>query len=300
MGYLKIPNLYKDETMLVFRWVYVMEKIHGTSAHVSYKAARNPPITYFAGGTKHEAFVALFDEAVLLEAFTKLGVPEVVVYGEAYGGKCQGMRDTYGDKLRFTAFEVTLDDMWLDVPNAEEVAHGLGFEFVWWERRFTDVNVLDEVLKRPSEQAKRCGIEGNKPMEGVVLRPPVEVRLNNGQRMLAKHKNDAFRETKTPRKVGQPAPDLAKARALAEEWVTEMRVSHVLDAFASAQGVETDEALRVENIGKLISAMVDDVIVEAGHEAVIGRDAKRAISRRTALLVKGRITRRLHTKGEPQ
>lgn len=39
MGYMHIDNLYKNQDMLIFRECYALEKIHGTSAHVSWKDA---------------------------------------------------------------------------------------------------------------------------------------------------------------------------------------------------------------------------------------------------------------------
>ena len=37
MGYAHIDNLYKEQTILMFRECYALEKIHGTSAHISWK-----------------------------------------------------------------------------------------------------------------------------------------------------------------------------------------------------------------------------------------------------------------------
>ena len=84
MGYMKIQNLYKAQGILLFRECYALEKIHGTSAHVAWDGK---DIRFFSGGAKHDAFVGLFDEPALVEAFQTLGCDSVVVYGEAYGGK---------------------------------------------------------------------------------------------------------------------------------------------------------------------------------------------------------------------
>ena len=101
MAYLHIDNLYKNQTVLAFKEVYALEKIHGTSAHICYRQAEGPPMTgictFFSGGAPHDAFVKLFDEAALSrtldEMFPPDGKPlEVYVYGEAYGGRMQGMK----------------------------------------------------------------------------------------------------------------------------------------------------------------------------------------------------------------
>src|SRR5271165_1119551 len=126
VGYLHIDNLYKNQDILMFKECYALEKVHGTSAHVSWKDGK---VHYFAGGEKHDKFAALFDDAALTAAFTALGYDDVIIFGEAYGGKCHGQKWRYGDQLRFVAFEVKIDT-WLSVPNAFEVASKLGLEFV--------------------------------------------------------------------------------------------------------------------------------------------------------------------------
>ena len=36
MGYAHIENLYKNQTILLFRRCWALEKVHGTSAHITY------------------------------------------------------------------------------------------------------------------------------------------------------------------------------------------------------------------------------------------------------------------------
>ena len=105
MAYLSIDNLYKAQTILLFKECYALEKIHGTSAHITY---RENQLTFFSGGSSHENFVKLFDRDKLLEKFIQIGQTDIVVYGEAHGGKMQGMRETYGNELKFVAFEVKI------------------------------------------------------------------------------------------------------------------------------------------------------------------------------------------------
>ena len=71
---------------------------------------------------------------------------------------------------------------------------------------------------------------------------------------------------------------LAEAKAIAEEWVTPMRLNHVADA----EQIE----IRVENIGRLIVLMTVDVLREAAGEIVDTPTARKEIGRQTALLVK--------------
>jgi hypothetical protein len=228
MGYMHINNLYRDQTILAFKEVFALEKIHGTSAWLSWN---NGKVGYFSGGEKHDNFVKVFDEAGLIHNFTNIGMEKVMIFGEAYGGKCQGMKNTYGDKLKFVVFDVKIGEHWLDVPNAHDVANKLGLEFVDYVKIPATLEFIDAERDKPSTQAIRNGCGNDKLREGVVLRPPFEVRDNSGERIMAKHKREEFRETRTPRKVADSEKNkvLENAKAAALEYVTDMRLSHVLD-----------------------------------------------------------------------
>lgn len=126
-------------------------------------------------------------------------------------------------------------------------------------------------------------MEGDPPREGVVLRPLVELTLNNGERVIAKHKRDEERETKSPRKAVDPErlEVLMGAEAVAEEWVTPARLEHVLDKLGSGIGIERTR--------EVISAMVEDVLREGADEIRDSKDARTAIGRKTAELFKASL-----------
>ena len=80
MGYMHIENLYRPiaQSILLFREVYALEKVHGTSAHIAWRTVDgNTQLSFFAGGESHANFVALFDAAALTQTFTALGHPDV-------------------------------------------------------------------------------------------------------------------------------------------------------------------------------------------------------------------------------
>jgi hypothetical protein len=274
LGYAHIENLYKSRAILLFRRCWALEKVHGTSAHVTY--AKGQPLSFFSGGESHDRFCTLFDETALTACFATLGHREVTIYGEAYGGRCMGMRATYGDALRFIAFDVQVGDAWLSIPDAAQVVLALDLEFVPFVEVSTDLAELDRARDAPSVVAQRRGCGDDKAREGVVLRPLVEVTLNNGHRVVAKHKREAFSERATPQKVVDVAKlaVLAEAQAIAQEWVTPMRLTHVLDKMA--------RPLDMSATSQVIAAMIHDVYREATDEIVESRDATTAIGRRTA------------------
>ena len=294
MGYMHIENLYKNQEILLFKECYAMEKIHGTSAHIkfgtreiyednaTYIGYTNPSLTFYSGGENHGLFVSLFDKKFLIEKFKEIGLDEITIYGEAYGGKQQGMRKTYGDKLKFIVFDVKVYDRFLSVPKAEEIAKQLGLEFVSYVKCSTDVSTLDLEKLKSSIQAKRNGILEDKLREGIVLRPLMEVNRVDGKRIIAKHKNDEFRETTSKRKVVDPKrlQILTEAKEIAKEWVTEMRLSHILDVFPEADITKT---------GYIIKAMVEDIKREAEKEVIWNKDVEKAISRTCGIMFKNRI-----------
>lgn len=302
MGYAHITNLYRPEgqTILLFRECYALEKIHGTSAHIRLSVTSGVPVVTFSpGGEKHERFVALFDGLDLLNRFEKLGHQTVVVYGEAYGGKQQKQAWRYGTDLRFVAFDVLVGDLWMTVPNAADICAKLGLEFVHYERVSTDLASLDAQRDAPSTQARRNGVEGDKPREGVVLRPLIEMTMNNGERICAKHKRDEERETASPRKVVDPSQleVLSAANDIALEWVTETRLEHVIDRrrafkYASAAEFGGDRPLTIADTGEIVKAMVEDVLREGAGEIVDSKEARAAISRRTAELFRASLKAR--------
>lgn len=291
MGYMgnNIPNLYRDEAkpILEFRRLYALEKAHGTSANV--KRAARGHVTLSSGGASATTFKALFNVDKLEEAFRQMGSElNIEIHGEAYGGSEQHMSSTYGPKLCFAAFDVKINGLWLAVEKAQEiVVDKFGLEFVPWELVPSTMEALDAERDRDSILAIRRGMGPGKKREGVVLRPPFEVRLNNDQRLIAKHKRPEFHE-----RQNQPKPDdpvrrqaLAEANAIAEEWVTRERLTHVLDHAKEAGAPFVSK----RDIPKLIAAMRDDVYREAKGEIIESKEAETAIGRMTATLFLERI-----------
>ncbi len=275
----------------MFRECYALEKIHGTSANIT---CNNGHLRFHAGCASHENFVGLFEHGktgpgdldMLQEKFK--GIMSVVVYGEAYGGKIQRMSDTYGIELKFIAFDVKIDDLWLAVPQAENFVKDLGLEFVHYEKIEATMDEIDRMMKLPSVQAERNGCGNDKQREGIVLRPLLELRKNNDSRIICKHKGEKFRETSTPRVVSpEKLQVLDDANAIAAEWVTPQRLVHVMDKIPDAGVAKTL---------LIINAMCDDVKREGEDEIVWSREVAKAIGRATGQAVKKHFQNELYKK----
>ena len=279
MGYRSIQNLYaENEVLTLFKEVYYLEKIHGTSTNICWFETNT---SYFSGGVKQARFENLFDDKKMKRLFEKLGHPHVEVYGEAYGASVLKQSHRYGKELRFVAFEVKIGDAWLAVPDALDVCKQLELPFVSYVKGPATVKFAHMQRDLPSIQAVLNGVEGNQIREGVVIRPMIELTKNNGERICAKHKHPKFEEIATPRKVASPEQlkVLSDAVEVADEWVTPNRLIHVLDKL---QPQET--LLGVRDTGTVIKAMIADVKKESTKEVVWSNSVSKAIGKRARIL----------------
>ncbi len=282
----------------MFRECFVSEKIHGTSAAVGWRLknpARNDclsdmlsgakgEVTYFSGGENIEKFKALFDDAGLYDKFSAHGYERFTLFGEAYGGRQQGMSKTYGKDLRFVVFDVKIDGMWLSMGKAAKFATDMGFEFVWYKRTIAGVEIFDTFRDQPSMQAFRNGMGVDKISEGIVIRPLIEMTKSNGRRIIAKHKRAEFSETRTPRKVRLTDEQIKEgddALSQCEEWCTENRLTNILS--------HIEKELEISDIPDIIRLMINDILTEGKGEVIDSKALRKAVSRETALSCKKRL-----------
>jgi len=285
MGYLSIDNLYKNQTILLFKEAYALEKIHGTSSHIGWKF-ETKKVNFFTG-ENHQLFLSLFDEQFLIKKFEEVFPDQdAVIFGEHYAGKCQGMSGTYGKESKFVGFDVKVGHVWLNVPNAEDVCKQFNQEFVAYEKIEVTLENLTIERDKMSEQAIRNGMGVGHKREGIVLRPLVEMRLNNGERVISKYKPDEERETKTKREVSpEELKVLSDAKEIAEEWVVSVRLAHVLQKFP--------QDVSMEAMGDIIKAMIADVYREGCNEIVESKAVEKAIGKETVKLFKMKLQNRI-------
>lgn len=297
MAYAHILNLYKLPTFMDIAGdkVYALEKIHGSSAHVSIVFDRTPrpnaangvwTIHRHAGGQSDVSFEKCVPTHQFLAPLTKLLVDtkteKLTIYGEVYGGKCQKMSGTYGVDMRFVGFDVEIDGKWLTVPKAETLCKDLGIEFVHYELVDNTLEALDKQRDADSVQAIRNGMGPGKLREGIVIKPLVEMVNEFNERLVVKHKRAEFREMATPREVDPAkAQVLSDAQAVSDEWVVDQRLEHVLQKL---------EVKGMEDTPRVIKAMLEDVKREGEGEIVWSTEVERAIGKRTAALFKKRMT----------
>jgi hypothetical protein len=207
------------------------------------------------------------------------------------------MEDVYGP-TNFVAFEVCKEimrpngpcdvyrEVWLEVTRAERFVKALGLPFVFYERGPATPEWLDAQRNRPSEQAKRNGCGDNKEGEGIVVRAPMEVYDEQGGRFIAKYKRDGFRETSTARPLTEAdIVALKNAEEIANEWVVEERLNHVLSALVAKGHAQ----LTIRDTRLVMDTMIEDVSNEAAGKIEWSESAGRAIGMRAAELFKMRL-----------
>ena len=281
-----IENLYKDRRVLMFKKVWATEKIHGSSSWVTYDGKRKA-VTFHAGGANKDLFREHFDKDAIFEKAKELwGLKTVKFHGENYGGKTQGMSHTYGDNQRFVLFDVKIGDVFVSFENVIDIGKKFGMDVVDGVVIDCTLDELDRMRDTPSVQAVKNGVEGVHEREGIVIKPLEEFTSNDGKRVISKHKGEKFSETAHPREVSEEQQKVWKiANDIAEEWVTPMRLNHVLDKFPAD--------VNMQQTGQIIKAMMEDVTREGEGEIEWTRNAQKAIGKRTGLLFREHLQEKL-------
>jgi len=279
MAYMHIDNLYKEQRVLMFKQVWATEKIHGTSAWVTYKGdLPKPDLDYHPGGAKMEWFTEQFNHDELLSKCIELfGTSRVKLHGEHYGGKIQKMSKTYGNEHRFVLFDIKIGESFLSFDKVQKLGEKLNLDVVHGVIVDATVEALDRERDEPSFQSKKNGIEEEREREGIVIRPLEEFVSNNGKRVIAKHKGETFLETAHPRKVvsRDRMEVLRESEEIAEEWVTPMRLNHILDKFHDPD---------IKQTGQVIEAILDDIQREGKGEIEWTPESIKAVGKRASKL----------------
>ena len=147
------------------------------------------------------------------------------------------------------------------------------------------IEAIEFEKDRESVQAIRNGCGYGKKREGIVLRPLLEFKFNH-DRIIAKHKQDEERETKTKRVLtDEELKVLSDAKEIAEEWVTEKRLEHILS--------KLPKDINMEHTRSVIEAMVADIFREGRDEIVQSKEAVTAIGKMTAKMLREHLQKNI-------
>ena len=118
----------------------------------------------------------------------KFGESEVILFGEGYGKKIQGVGSLYiPDGVSFIMFDVIVGDTWLKRESVEDIAKAFGVDVV----PIVGTGTIEEAVNYVKTH-KTSTISEKAPLEGVVCRPRVELFDRMGRRIIVKIKGRDF------------------------------------------------------------------------------------------------------------
>ena len=171
-------------------WVCT-EKIHGTNIRVIWDGDN----VEFRGRTD-KAQIPPFLLDSLEELFPRqkfiLSFPDtpMTLYGEGYGAKIQGGGGKYiPDGTSFILFDVIIDDWWLKLDDTVDIAGKLNISHV----PVRHVGTLEEAVEIVRGDMKSVVAEDESHVEGLVMKPKVQLFNRLGERMIKKVKCKDFK-----------------------------------------------------------------------------------------------------------
>lgn len=180
------------EMLKEIEWEFT-EKIDGTNIRIMWDGHK----VSFGGRTDnaqlpvplYERLQELFGGDVGEQMFEQVfGEDEAILFGEGYGAKIQKGGGNYkADGVDFILFDVKVGNSYLQRENAEEIAKKFSLDIVPIVWRGTIQEAVDVVVS---------GLDstfGNFKAEGVVGKPKVGLRKQNGDRVIVKIKAKDFK-----------------------------------------------------------------------------------------------------------
>jgi hypothetical protein len=176
-------------------WAWT-EKIDGTNIRIGYDGT-----TVSIGGRTANAQLPPELAAFLFERFTPEAMrkalptqsaadPSIILYGEGFGRKIQKVGSRYiKDGVGFILFDARVSHWWLQPDVIRQIAHALGIMCVPILRCGTLQEAIDYVQTKP---ISRVAQDDSLEVEGLVLRPWVEMFARNGRRVITKVKVKDF------------------------------------------------------------------------------------------------------------
>ena len=171
------------EYLSLNEWEFT-EKVDGTNIRIIVGEGK----IEFGGRTANASIpaplVARLNERFLPQTDILLAkfLDGAVLYGEGYGAKIQKVGGNYRQDQDFVLFDVKVGDWWLRRTDVEEVAIDLGLDVVPVVGRGDLFAAMSMV---------RSGMRstwGDFEAEGIVARPTVDLKMQNGSRIITKIK----------------------------------------------------------------------------------------------------------------
>lgn len=189
-----IENDYTNKTVEFLKdidWVWT-EKVDGTNVRVYWDGFK-----VSLGGRTDKADIPshlkerlekLFCTPEKEEIFESLfGEKEVILFGEGYGVKIQ-KGGNYIDNVDFILFDIQIGNNFLERKDVEDIAKSFNIDVVPIVGHGTLKEAIDFVKTKPMSTIGKKKAE----MEGIVVRPSIELNERNHNRIIVKIKARDF------------------------------------------------------------------------------------------------------------
>ena len=173
-------------------WLFT-EKIDGTNVRVAWLPKESGDFELRFGGRTDNAQMPTFLLSKLQDLFNEFdwatNFPDgIVLYGEGYGAKIQKGGGNYiANGVDFALFDIKIGDWWLKRNDVEGIANNLSIKCV----PIVGEGTLKEAIKFMCDGLQST--YGSFPMEGLVVKPKVDLFARNGQRLIGKIKTGDFK-----------------------------------------------------------------------------------------------------------
>lgn len=181
------------------QWIFT-EKIDGTNIRIQWLT--DPLISQvIIKGKADRAEIPTFLMTKLQKIFTKEKMlkvfgegeekADICLYGEGYGARIQGNGGNYiKEGVDFILFDIKIGNWWLKREDVEKLAELLNIKVV----PIVGQGTLKDAVNLIKSKVLMSQL-GNKDFlaEGIVIRPKVELKCRNGQRIIMKIKHRDFK-----------------------------------------------------------------------------------------------------------
>ncbi|MFA4875100.1 MAG: RNA ligase family protein [bacterium] len=280
----KYPHIENiDEVPAIFELpeVIVTEKVHGSAMRIGLIDGR----LRFGGrkldfndirpeSKEGQGFVSwVLDTGLEKRIETTFAGHDVILYGEWHGSGTpskewpqiqKGIRYIKGNDFR--VFDIRLNGKYLPQDEIPAWAAKVGLKTtpVLFRGR-PDAQIFNNLIDTMSRVGCENGIDDpENTIEGIVVRP-IEMQWDaKGNPVMAKYKVGKWAErasaTKHPRTLAKERPIIPGAKEFAEEFVTPVRLDHVLDQLREEQ-IPID----VSSLGEVMKRMGQDIKREGAN-----------------------------------
>lgn len=287
--YPHIENIENVPTLFELPEVIVTEKVHGSSARIGVLdnvlrvGGRRLEFTDIRPDTREGlCFIQWVLDTGLDKKMMEVFVGQnIIFYGEWHGSGTpkknwpqvqKGIRYIQGNDFR--VFDVKVNGQFIAQDSVADWAAKIGLKTMpILYRGKPDQAVFDSLIDSMSKLGAENGIvDPENTIEGLVIRPPEFVWDKKGNPVIAKLKIGKWAERASAQRHPKTAPKERVvppgAKEFAKEFVTEMRLEHVLDQLREA-GIAIDKSAMGEvmkRMGQDIKREGDKALEDAGLE----------------------------------